>query len=294
MFKCVVCKNDVVNWPCTVCGFGPKVEMDISYFAPQIMGVTDGYDPRFFKELSKLESTNFWFLARNKMINYFIKRYTKENSNYFELGCGSGFVLAHIEKQNPKWQITASEYQPEGIPFASTRVSSKVKFAQIDGNQIPYRNEFDVVGAFDVIEHIENDLQVLAEIREALVPGGLLFINVPQHMFLWSRYDELGHHFRRYSRNELHSKIINSGFEVVKSVSFNFLLFPILLLSRFSKKNKSKSEIDVMSELKISPLQNSLLSFILKLEFFLIRLRLTPAFGGSRFLVAKKIDNYKI
>jgi hypothetical protein len=66
------------------------------------------------------------------------------------------------------------------------------------------------------------------------------------------------------------------------------------LLSRFSKKNKSKSEIDVMSELKISPLQNSLLSFILKLEFFLIRLRLTPAFGGSRFLVAKKIDNYKI
>ena len=294
MFKCIVCKNGVVNWPCALCDFEPRVESDISFFAPNISGVTDGYDPRFFEELAKLESSNFWFLARNKLIGYFIKKYTKDNSNYFELGCGTGFVLAHIEKQNPTWNITASEYQPEGLPFASKRVSRKVKFAQIDGNQIPYRNEFDVIGAFDVIEHIENDLQVLSEIREALVPGGLLFINVPQHMFLWSKYDELGHHFRRYSKSELHSKINSIGFEIVNTVSFNFLLFPILLLSRFFKKNNLDLKVDVMSELRIPPLLNSLLSLILKLEFYLIRLRLTPAFGGSRFLVAKKTDNSQI
>ncbi len=74
---------------------------------------------------------------------------------------------------------------------------------QFDACAIPYKAEFDVIGAFDVIEHIEEDTAALTQMYQALKPGGGLLITVPQHRFLWSAVDEMSYHKRRYHRNEL-------------------------------------------------------------------------------------------
>jgi len=127
---------------------------------------------------------------------------------------------------------------------------------------------------------------VLAEIRSALKPGGYLFLSVPQHMFLWSKYDELGHHFRRYSRSELFEKVQRAGFKVVDSTSFNSLLLPVMLASRLIRNEKEKT--DVLHELRMGRTLNRILEGVLGIELAALRTGARWPIGGSRIMLAQR------
>jgi len=260
----------------------------VNYFASHISGASDSYDPVWYAELASLEANNFWFTARNQLIQWLMKRYLPKSGSYLEVGCGTGFVLKMIVETFPDWEIHATEAQPEGIEFAKQRVSRNVTFFQIDACAIPFRQEFNVVGAFDVIEHIRDDTKAISEIYAALKPGGFFILSVPQHMLLWSKYDEAGCHFRRYSAKELEAKLKDAGFTIVESTSFNSLLLPLMLLSRYFKRTDNGIKVDVMDELRLSSFVNSILSSVLKLEFVLVRFGVRWPVGGSRVVVAQK------
>jgi SAM-dependent methyltransferase len=238
--------------------------------------------------LARLEAGNFWFVARNRLIRWMVMRYLLANGSYLEVGCGTGFVLQMLCKTFPKWRIYATEAQPEGIGFARQRVPADVSFFQMDACNIPFRDEFDAIGAFDVIEHIPDDVAAIAQIFSALKPGGHFVLSVPQHMFLWSKYDEAGCHFRRYSAAEIESKLKVAGFSIVVSTSFNSLLLPLMMLSRAMKKGDGAGQVDVLEELRLSSTVNTALSIILRIEFLLIRFGVRFPVGGSRIVVAQK------
>jgi SAM-dependent methyltransferase len=154
---------------------------------------------------------------------------------------------------------------------------------QMDARNIPFENEFDVIGAFDVLEHIKEDKKVLAQVYSALKPEGLMLLTVPQHAWLWSPIDEYACHERRYAAPDLHQKIEAAGFRVIRSTSFVPTLLPVMMISRFLQK------FDATSELKISPWLNSLFSRILAAELALIKRGFNFPVGGSRLVVARKI-----
>ena len=108
-------------------------------------------------------------------------------------------------------------------------------------------------------------------------------------MFLWSKYDVVGCHFRRYSATEIESKLKAAGFSVLVSTSFNSLLLPLMMLSRAMKKGDSAGQVDVLEELRLPSTVNTILSAILRIEFLLIRLGVRFPVGGSRIIVAQKI-----
>jgi SAM-dependent methyltransferase len=289
---CLSCANPIFqeSWRCVQCDWEPAFSQGVVQLAPHIFGATESYDPAWYEELSGLETNNFWFVARNHLIRWLAKRYLSAEGKYLEVGCGTGFVLQMLQKTFPGWQIFATEAQPEGIAFAQQSVTSDVSFFQMDACEIPFRDEFDVIGAFDVIEHIRDDVCAISQVHAALTPGGFFILSVPQHMFLWSKYDEAGCHFRRYSSNELESKLRAAGFTVMFSTSFNSLLLPLMMLSRALNQRNEVSEVDVLTELRISPMTNWVLSVVLKIEFVLLRLGLRFPVGGSRVVVAKKSD----
>jgi len=266
----------------------PPILNGVIRFAPHIEGLTESYDPAWYEELAMLESRNFWFAGRNRLINWMVKRYLPVNGNYLEVGCGTGFVLQMLQKSLKEWRIYATEAQPEGISFAKNRVPEDVTFFQMDACHIPFRDEFDAIGAFDVIEHIPDDVEAIGQIHAALKPGGYFVLSVPQHMFLWSKYDEVGCHFRRYSAAEIESKLKAAGFSVLVSTSFNSLLLPLMMLSRAMKKGDSAGQVDVLEELRLPSTVNTILSVILKIEFLLIRFGVRFPVGGSRIVVAQK------
>lgn len=257
-------------------------------FAPHIYGASESYDPAWYEELAGLEAGNFWFGARNRLIRWLAKRYLPTNGNYLEVGCGTGFVLQMLQKAFSGWRINATEAQSKGIEFARERVPADVTFFQMDACHIPFRDEFDAVGAFDVIEHIPDDVAAIAQVHSALKPGGHFILSVPQHMFLWSKYDEAGCHFRRYSATEIESKLKAAGFSILASSSFNSLLLPLMMLSRATKKGNSGGQVDVLEELRLSPAVNAALSAVLRIEFLMIRSGVRFPIGGSRIVVAQK------
>lgn len=163
----------------------------------------------------------------------------------------------------------------------------------MDARHIPFRNEFDIIGAFDMIEHVEEDQQVFDQIFKAVRYGGGVIITVPQHAWLWSATDDYACHKRRYTRAELGEKIAKSGFEVVKIVSFMSLLLPfiIVLRGRYLFCSKETIEKSVMTELKIHPVLNYVFRFICKIEMQMIQRGFSFLAGGSLLCIAKKRED---
>jgi SAM-dependent methyltransferase len=207
-------------------------------------------------------------------------------NNFFELGCGTGYVLLCLEKAFPELNLHGGEVFVEGLKFASQRLS-RAELVQMDAKRIPFEDEFEVMSAFDVLEHIEADEVVLEQMHRAVRPGGGIVLTVPQHPFLWSRTDDYAHHVRRYTAKELKTKVENAGFEVQKMTSFVSLLFPVMIASRIRKRQSDLDSNEIL-ELDVNKLLNALLEKFLDFERWMIRLGLTFPVGGSLLLVARK------
>ena len=290
MKRCLSCQHIFSSsvTDCPSCGFSPALEDGFELYSPDFAKGGGGFKASYFSELARLEAQNFWFRSRNQLIVWALNKYCKDFQSLLEIGCGTGFVLSGVSKAFPGSTLLGSEIFTAGLGYAAARLPS-VKFIQMDARNIPFRDEFDVIGAFDVLEHIEDDIAVLREVRAALRENGFLFITVPQHGWLWSPVDEYACHVRRYSVSELHQKLESIGFEVVRSTSFVSFLLPAMLLSRI-KQRHTQSSIDPADELKLSRGLNAFLYKVMQAEIGLIKKSINLPIGGSRLVVAKRID----
>lgn len=274
------------DWLCPRCGFEPQLTAGFPAFAPELARAEAGYDPALFSTLAGLESRNFWFRARNRLIVWALGRFFPGARRFLEAGCGTGFVLSGIAAAFPALELTGSEVAAEGLGFAARRAPG-ARFIQMDARRIPYREEFDAAGAFDVIEHIEDDRAVLRALHGALVPGGGLLLTAPQHPFLWSEYDVRARHVRRYRAAELQAKVTEAGFEIVKMTSFVTLLLPLMFASRLAQRAPG-DDYDPLAELRIAPWLNWTLEKVLDAERLLIKAGVSLPMGGSLLLVARR------
>lgn len=255
-------------------------------FAPELAAGSVGFEPALFAELARLEAQNFWFRARNRLIVWALGRYFGGASRLLEIGCGTGFVLAGIAAALPEVRLCASEIHASALQYAARRVP-QAQFMQMNACGLPFDAEFDVVGAFDVIEHIEDDMAVLREMHRALIPGGGLLLTVPQHPFLWSDYDVCAHHVRRYTARALRDKVIAAGFEMVRMTSFISLLLPLMMMSRLTQRGR-RGDYDPLAELRLQSWLNTLLEKVLDVERWLIQAGIPLPIGGSLLVVARK------
>lgn len=255
-------------------------------WAPELADHNDGFRAEFFSDLAKVESENFWFRARNALIIWVIKKYFPGFQSLLEVGCGSGYVLSGIAGAFPQARLVGSEIFVAGLEVAASRVP-QAQLVQMDARKLPYLNEFDVVAAFDVIEHIDEDETVLQNFFRAVKPGGGCVITVPQHKWLWSPADEGACHKRRYSAAELHNKMEAAGFKILRTTSFVSLLLPAMLASRLNDKRVGKS--GGSASLRMNKTLNRLFEAVLYLERMVIKTGLNWPLGGSRLVVAQKI-----
>jgi len=275
---------DRAHWYCPSCQ--TEVERIGGYlsFSPEMAQANNGFKASNFPQLAEIESDNFWFRSRNHLIIWVLKSYFPERRNFFEIGCGTGFVLSGVENELPDLRLFGSEIYVAGLAYAAKRLK-RAELLQIDARRIPFENEFDVVGAFDVLEHIKEDEIVLKQMYQAVRPGGGVVLTVPQHPFLWSQVDEYACHVRRYNKKELKTKVAHAGFEVLRMTSFVSLLLPLMAASRFKTR---RGQYDPLKELKLRKSTNVVLSRVLDLERSLIDLGISFPFGGSLLLIGRK------
>ncbi|GAB3824123.1 class I SAM-dependent methyltransferase [Kribbella italica] len=246
-------------------------------------GTGGGYDPANFEKLFALEANSFWYRARSDLINWALDKYFPGAGSFLELGCGNGYVLDRVRQLHPDWRLAGTELFEEGLVNARVRMPD-VELSQMDATRNPYDAEFDVAGAFDVIEHIEDAPLVLKGMFQTVRPGGGILVTVPQHQWLWSAADVAAHHVKRYSRRMLIDELQTAGFEPVKVTSFVSLLLPAMMAARL----RSKENADVEGELGMAAPLNRACYTAMRLESVLIRAGLPLPAGGSLLAVARR------
>lgn len=286
--RCLRCRGIFASpdFDCPSCGHAPARSGNILCFAPELADDNADFDPNTFKELADLETRHFWFVNRARLLTDLFQQYFPEARTFLEVGCGTGFVLSSIAGSCPDLEIHGSDMYVEGLEIAAGRLGRAATLYQMDIKAIPFQEAFDVVGAFDVLEHIDNDERALENIFNAIRPGGGAVFTVPQHMFLWSAWDEMNMHKRRYAPGELALKATRAGFEVIYTTSFTTLLLPAVMVKRFLEKGKKT--ISPKDEQKITPLLNTIFSCVMALERRLLRIGVRFPVGSSCCIVLRK------
>jgi SAM-dependent methyltransferase len=287
MKRCLACDHcfESEEWDCPKCRRRPTSRNGLVCFIEDPPVAGNGFKPEYFAKLATFEEGNFWFRARNRLIGWALGNYFPYARSFFEVGCGTGFVLKGVREISPRLRLAGSEIFRDGLVFARARLPG-VDLYQMDAREIPFEREFDVIGAFDVLEHIAEDDAVLSQMFRATRPGGGLLVTVPQHRFLWSAIDEHSMHQRRYSRAELRSKVEQAGFRIQRMTSFISLLLPFMICSRM-KRNSSR-DFQLWKEFEISRPLNTLFGSILAAERALVERGVSFPAGGSLLLIAKR------
>lgn len=288
MKLCLSCQTtfESEQWSCPQCGNGPLKRDGFLFFAPELVKENESFPSDSHDILLHYEADHFWFRSRSRLILWLMKKYFKNAQNFFEVGCGNGFVLSCVHKNFPHLNLYGCEMYLPGLINTSKRLPQAELF-QMDIRKIPFCSEFDVIGAFDVLEHVPEDQKVLNILFQAVKPGGGIILTVPQHAFLWTHVDDYSGHQRRYSAKDLVKKAQLAGFKIERTGSFIFLLLPLMILNRFLIRNNPQ-KFDIEAEFKIGRFTNYLLENILTFERLLIRIGFKLPWGGSLFLVARK------
>lgn len=287
MKRCLACERgfDGRAWRCPACGFGPESVRGFPAFAADLAEQDIRFDPSRYEVLADVESQHFWFRSRAELIVWALRRHFSHAASLLEIGCGTGKVLSAIARTDTLRRLVGSEAHVTGLALAAQRAPS-AELLQSDARRIPFRDEFDVIGAFDVIEHVAEDEQVLREMFAACRPGGGIVVTVPQHEWLWSYRDEFARHQRRYRRRDLLAKIAAAGFERPWSTSFVTLLLPVMALSR--ARQKAPEGFAASGELQVGHVMNRILGAIMNVERRLIAAGFSLPVGGSLLAIAHK------
>jgi 2-polyprenyl-3-methyl-5-hydroxy-6-metoxy-1,4-benzoquinol methylase len=278
------------EWACEGCRTELQHRSEITFLAPELAESSSTYNPEMFDTLVKIEETNFWFVNRAALIVWLVKRHFPHGGKMLEVGCGTGSVLLALRRSDIQFKLFGSELHSRGLEFARQRLDRGITLMQMDARKIPARGEFDVIGAFDVLEHIPEDDEVMRQMYSALRPNGGVIIAVPQHPWLWSPADEEAQHQRRYALGELETKLKRCGFAIERTTSFNSLLLPAMVASRQLLKYRARQgqAQQPLAEFETTKSMNSLLSAILRLEVATTKTGITWPVGGSRFVVARR------
>jgi SAM-dependent methyltransferase len=261
--------------------------------------IASSYDPLYFAPLFAMEDRHFWFRARNGLIATLVGQITAHlpaGYRVLEVGCGTGNVLRALETVCDRGVIVGMDLFIEGLRYARRR--ARAPLVQGDMHTPPFQAVFDLIGLFDVLEHLPDDMRVLRDLHAMLVPGGALLVTVPAHASLWSYFDEAAHHCRRYAGDELGDKLRDAGYRVEYLTQFMAPLFPAIWLgrrvARLRNRRATTAALNVddlaTNELRIVPVVNDWLYWLLRQEGRWIGRRKRVPIGTSFLAIAYKTE----
>jgi SAM-dependent methyltransferase len=186
----------------------------------------------------QVEDRHWWYRGRRTVIERVLESLRlPARARILDAGCGSGRNMVELARHGT---VTGIELSQASAGLARARGVGEV----IEGSvlDMPFPSDsFDLAVSLDVIEHLEQDLDALRELRRTVAPGGSLMVTVPAYQWLWSGHDEINHHHRRYTRRSLQRAAEEAGWEQVRTTYFNSLLLPVAIMLRLLDRVNRKT-----------------------------------------------------
>lgn len=234
------------------------------------------------------EESNWWFLGMKSIYFSLLNLHINPSSTMkiLDVGCGTGGIL---DKLSHYGFVIGGDISKEALRFCQTREQKNL--IMIDSVYLPFKtNSFDVITAFGVIEHIEDDLGMLKELYRVSKPGGNIVFLTSAYQFLWSYHDVANEHKRRYNKIEFKQRLFGSGFTIRQISYVNFLLFPFIAVIRVMQKLTFRNKMQAVQRDIFNPPSfiNNFLIYLLKFEGFCLKRKINFPFGVSIICVAEK------
>ncbi len=196
-----------------------------------------------FPEISKMEQEErnyWWHIGRREVLQKVLKKYIPQSQNLdiLDVGCGTGINYLWLKQWG---KVTGVDVSTDALEYCQFKHVYD-ELIQTNDTSVLFDSRFNLITAFDVLEHIEDDTSALASWHQALKTNGFVFLTVPAYQWLFSAHDKALHHYRRYSTKELKEKLETSGFAVQFISPFFWFTFPMVMLVRLiTKKSKPKT-----------------------------------------------------
>lgn len=239
--------------------------------------------PQAYAQMAKLQARHWWFTARRNILRGQLQGMNLvPAARILEVGCGPGGNLQMLQEFG---DVTAVEMDDGARQFAADLSGLRILPGHLpDG--LPAMGDFDLIGLFDVLEHVPQDRLALQVLRPLLRPGGQLLLTVPANPWMFGPHDRAHHHQRRYSASQLRQLCAQAGWEVTHLTHFNTLLYPVVALARIlalvSRRQGEHSDTESMPH----PIFNRLLHTIFASEAAWLR-HLRFPFGVSLLCILR-------
>lgn len=221
----------------------------------------------------------WWYRARADLLRTALGGFVGDAAQVLDVGSADGPSVGWLQATG---RHTALDIDPRGLGPGGVCGSAMA---------LPFRSGcFDVVAAFDVLEHCEPEPVALAELARVLAPGGRLLLSVPAYSWAWSDFDEENGHHRRYTRRRLVRAVEAAGLTVERTTYAFTTVFPFFAAERLLRRVRGRgaeSPADIVSLPEVSPLVERLLLRLARLDQTLLGSRDLP-FGSSVLLAASK------
>ncbi len=240
-------------------------------------------DITYYSTTYNNEKSYWWYTARLSILKSVFEKYVSiSRSKILNIGCGTGYISKEFSLYG---NVTNIDISPHALAFCK---ANELEYL-VRGNAIalPFRSAFfDCVMAYDLLEHIKDDLYALKEMKRCLHSSGKLILTVPAFKSLWSSMDDIDEHERRYTKKNLRTSVEKAGLKVIKMSYFNTFLFPLAVSKRMIERlfNKQVSEETFLP--RMHPFLNTMFHLIFSAEKFFLRYLDFP-FGLSIILIAK-------
>jgi SAM-dependent methyltransferase len=233
-----------------------------------------------------IEESYWWFVGRRAILESMLRRFARRTHLAVDVGCGSGRNMSLLSHYCDR--VMGFDRSPAALKLAGAR---GFPIACADGQSIPLAgSSVDLLCAFDVLEHLDDDMGALSEFHRVLQPGGFLLVTVPAYRFLWSEHDEALMHRRRYAASELHVKLTRSRFLVLKrSYAVFFPFLPIAFYRLFRGVFPKDPFAPRASHVILPAFANNLLATLLKIEAWTMGAVNLP-WGTSIVVLAQKVS----
>ncbi len=194
------------------------------------------------------EENHWWFSGKRALFRRLLDaRLGAGGLDILDVGCGTGATAVEFSRFG---RVTALDRSPDALAFARTRHDGALVASEAD--RLPFANAcFDLVLAFDIVEHVDDDLAMLADLARVVRPGGAVAIHVPAWPSLWSAHDVALEHKRRYTRSALRELILTSGLTIEtltwSSMTILPAAFAIRLARRLMPRRPDESNADMFA-----------------------------------------------
>jgi len=246
-------------------------------------------DKNYFQQYYRLEREHWWFKARQVILRKLILKYISKESQKLKIlnvGTSTGYTSIWLSEFG---EVKSVEYDKDCYEFVKENIGIDIVNASIE--DLPFEdNYFDLVCAFDVIEHVKNDQRGVNEMARVCKDNGYIFVTVPAYQFLWSNHDVINHHQRRYTSKKLKT-LFSQNDAIIFTSYFNMFLFPIIASFRLMSKLFKSSEKEVSSDFSLSNQQGVVARIFYKIfsmESIFLKNNIIFPFGVSIGLIWKK------